>query len=477
MTQELHTIKQAGRIPFTLRLSTVPGSAPLRCFEIIRCLPGKRLACLAEWQGRTVFAKLFIDRRRAKVHWQREKAGCHILFERGITAPLLVHSGQLEGEKGYVLLFEYILEGRSFLECWQTEFDAERLDLLLKLTDVLAGHHCQGIVQNDLHLDNFLCAQGRIYTLDGADIVSVRKPLPKKTALKNLALLLAQLPTADEQSIDAIYRHYVAARSWGGDTPGDRKRLHAYVAHKRKLRQRHLFKRVFRECRDFSCSGSWRTFMVYDKSYDSPALRTLLEDPDRAMESGEPLKLGNSATVVRVTIDNRTLAIKRYNIKNRHHALQRAFRPTRAAVSWRNAHRLLFYGIATPRPIALIERRFGPIRSTAYFITEHIEGIDCRAFFNDGATDNRHRESIADQVAALLKKLYRHNISHGDLKATNFLIGEDAVFLIDLDAMKEYTLLFRFRRCRQRDMKRFFKNWESTPVVTDLFKRLLEAYC
>ncbi len=477
MKQELCAIKQTGPMTFTLQLHTASGLVPLSCFEVVRCLPGKRLACLAEWQGRTVFAKLFVDRRRAKVHWQREKKGCRALLDRGIAAPALVHSGRLDNDEGYVLLLEYIPDGRSVLECWQTESDVERLDLLFELTDVLAGHHSQGIVQNDLHLDNFLCAQGRIYTLDGADIASVRKSLPKKTALKNLALFLAQLPTADEQSIDAIYRHYAAARGWRGDAPGDRKRLHAYVVQKQKQRKQHLFKRIFRECRDFSCRSSWRTFMVYDKAYASTALKTLLEDPDRAIESGEPLKLGNTATLVRVAIDDRAFVIKRYNIKNRRHAVKRAFRSTRAAVSWRNAHRLLFYGIATPRPVALIEKRFGPIRRTAYFITEHIAGIDCRTFFTDSAADDRRNERIAEQVAALLKKLYRHSISHGDMKATNFLIGDDAVFLIDLDAMKEHRFLFGFRRCRRRDMMRFFKNWEATPAVADLFRRLLSDYC
>jgi len=231
MKQELHTIEQAGRTPFTLQLPTASSLAPLRCFEIVRCLPGKRLACLAEWQGRTVFAKLFIDRRRAKVHWQRESEGCRALLERGIVAPLLLHSGRLEEENGFVLLFEYICEGRSFLECWQSASDVERLDLLLDLTDVLAGHHRQGIVQNDLHLDNFLCARGRIHTLDGADIAAVSTPVPKQAALQNLALFLAQLPTEDERHIDAIHRRYAAGRGWAA-ARRDRERLHTYVMHK-----------------------------------------------------------------------------------------------------------------------------------------------------------------------------------------------------------------------------------------------------
>jgi tRNA A-37 threonylcarbamoyl transferase component Bud32 len=476
MKQELCTINQAGGTTFTLQLPTASGLVPLACFEIVRCLPGKRLACLAEWQGRTVFAKLFVNRRRAKVHWQREIKGCRTLLDRSIPSPSLVYSGRLLNDEGYVLLFEYIPDARSALECWQMESDAERLDLRFKLTDVLAGHHSQGIVQNDLHLDNFLCAQSQIYTLDGADIDSVSKPLVKKTALKNLALFLAQLPANDEQSVDAIYRHYCAARGWV-DTSRDCEHLHTYLRQKQQLRKQHLFKRIFRECRDFSCCSSWRNFTVYDKAYDSPALKTLLKDPDRAMTSGEPLKLGNTATVVRVEIDDRTFVIKRYNIKNRRHALNRAFRPTRAAVSWRNAHRLLFYGIGTPRPIALMERRFGPIRSTAYFITEYVADVDCRAFFTESAAEDGHKARIANGVATLLKKLHRHNICHGDLKATNFLIGDDSVFLIDLDAMKEYRFFFRFERCRHRDMKRFFKNWEANPAVSALFRRLLEAYC
>jgi aspartate/methionine/tyrosine aminotransferase len=44
-------------------------------------------------------------------------------------------------------------------------------------------------------------------------------------------------------------------------------------------------------------------------------------------------------------------------------------------------------------------------------------------------------DALADEVAGLFVLLKRSGITHGDTKATNFLIHEDRVHLIDLDAM------------------------------------------
>jgi hypothetical protein len=72
--------------------------------------------------------------------------------------------------------------------------------------------------------------------------------------------------------------------------------------------------------------------------------------------------------------EGRALLIKRYNLKNLRHALGRLWRPSRAWHSWREAHRLLFFDIPTPRPLALIEERCGPLRRRAWLICEYCPG-------------------------------------------------------------------------------------------------------
>jgi hypothetical protein len=57
-------------------------------------------------------------------------------------------------------------------------------------------------------------------------------------------------------------------------------------------------------------------------------------------------------------VAGRTLVIKRYNIKGFAHWLKRFWRPSRAWHSWREGNRLAFLGIATPKPLAVLEKRF-----------------------------------------------------------------------------------------------------------------------
>ena len=50
--------------PFTLLLDAQYTEAKrLECIEVVRVIPGKRLVCRAEWQGKSVFAKLYLDAR------------------------------------------------------------------------------------------------------------------------------------------------------------------------------------------------------------------------------------------------------------------------------------------------------------------------------------------------------------------------------------------------------------------------------
>ena len=162
------------------------------------------------------------------------------------------------------------------------------------------------------------------------------------------------------------------------------------------------------------------------------------------------------------------LVIKRYNIKNFSHGVARAFQNTRGWVSWANANRLNFLGIRTVAPVALVEDRFGPIRRKAYFITEYIEGADAMALaYNDDPSEE------IGSIAKIIKDMSAAGISHGDLKASNFILGSDGPVIIDLDSMKEHRGQFAKHRAQKRDIARFMKNWASEPQVWNRFAELL----
>lgn len=81
---------------------------------------------------------------------------------------------------------------------------------------------------------------------------------------------------------------------------------------------------------------------------------------------------------------------------------------------------------------------------------------------------------MAARLVRLLHRLQEQRISHGDLKASNFLIQGDDVLLIDLDAMRQHHSAAAFRKAWRRDLQRFRRNWDEVPELHELFARALE---
>ncbi|NVL32130.1 serine/threonine protein kinase, partial [Pseudomonas syringae pv. actinidiae] len=102
----------------------------------------------------------------------------------------------------------------------------------------------------------------------------------------------------------------------------------------------------------------------------------VLEQADALLDKGHSVQDRWRGERRPVEASGRTLVIKRYNIKNFSHWLKRFWRPSRAWHSWREGNRLMFLGIATPKPLAVQEQRFLGLRSKAWLVTEFIDGPD-----------------------------------------------------------------------------------------------------
>jgi serine/threonine-protein kinase RIO1 len=76
-------------------------------------------------------------------------------------------------------------------------------------------------------------------------------------------------------------------------------------------------------------------------------------------------------------------------------------------------------------------------------------------------------------IVDIIKELADAGVSHGDLKASNFLLGRDGPVIIDLDSMKEHTNPIDRDRAEKKDIARFMRNWESIPLVKQRFSELL----
>ncbi len=217
-----------------------------------------------------------------------------------------------------------------------------------------------------------------------------------------------------------------------------------------------------------------RRRLIYHRYYDSCALQQFLQDPDAFIDAADAtvLKSDATSTVACISFDGRKYVAKRYNTRGLWHVCKRAFRRTRAEHSWCAALQLARAGIDTPRPVAVVERRLGPLRGRAYYLTEHVDGELCSTYLRRQCPQ---RDAIVDVVATTFARLQRHRLSHGDMKATNLIVSDGRLYLLDLDAARAHRTAAGHARALMRDKRRFLANWDDVAELRNGFERALGA--
>jgi len=473
----LSELKNAGRnpsLPLSISLADAAGPADLQLLTLLRVLPGQRYVGAGVWRGRPVLAKLLVGSKASR-HFQRELNGVRLLADQGLTTPLLLADGLKEGEGGW-LLFDFLEGAHSLGDGWQ---QVESLPMLAdEQTAVLADAlgaigqlHRKGLWQEDLHLDNLLRQRGRLYLIDGAGICAETpgQPLSRQKVLENLGVFFAQLPKSLEPFTEELLVYYLLSN---GEHALPMEALQKQINKVRSWRLRDYLDKVGRECTLFSVQrGAFGLRAI--RREEEAAMLPVLDRADALLDQGHLYKTGGAASVGRVQIDGRTLVIKRYNIKGFAHWLKRFWRPSRAWHSWREGNRLAFLGIATPKPLALLEKRFFWLRSRAYLVTEFLPGPDIIERFAPYVESGDAPEAELLALDQLFAELIGERISHGDFKGHNLFWQQDRWAMIDLDAMRQHASVSSFAPAYSRDRARFMRNWpESSALYQVIDQRL-----
>ncbi len=444
------------------------------CIEVVRSLPGKRLVFLGEYEGEKVFAKLYLDPKRGERHWRRELDGLHAFNGHAITTAEILYSGKTAEQGLPIVVLEQLQGVVSVKQAWSESDDTIREQILKRMVLLLARHHKAGLCQTDLHLDNFLLSDREIFSLDGAGVQVHADGVSQDAMLENLGLFVAQLTPQWESMVQDICDIYSAEIGWR-EGPGSDILLEK-VQKAREQRWKEFRGKLFRNCTAFTYTEYPDGFQVVSNRHANSELFKLLLQPDTSFPGkDQAMKNGNTCTVWSAAADGLNLVVKRYNVKGFWHGLKLRSLPGRGERSWVNGHRLLFYGIPTPNPVALLKQRRGGFPIT-YLLTEQVEAVSARDWLRDPAVSNEDKENMAVQIAEMLNDLQRQEISHGDLKATNILIADGKAMLIDLDAMRRHKCDFTFKKAWARDIQRFLENWKEDQYLFDLFVKALQAH-
>lgn len=187
------------------------------------------------------------------------------------------------------------------------------------------------------------------------------------------------------------------------------------------------------------------------------------ESLNAAIEHGDVLKHDQTTTVIR----HKGLIVKRYNPRSNLHKIKRAFRRSRACRCWAMSYAFNRAGLNVAQPLMMYERRVGPIRTDAYFVSKNLIGEELLGILPTMSTDQQQQVLSAMRIAFV--QMRKHKLTHGDMKASNLLWVDDALFFIDLDAATQHKTRASWRVSHRKDVRRFLKNWKSNPALTQLF--------
>lgn len=433
-----------------------------------RMLPGRRWVFSADWRGQAVFAKVFIGKQADK-YARRDAQGALWLAEAKLATPALLWQGQTQSGQAQVLMYAAIPQAENVHQVYAQSDTGQRYTLIEKVVRVLAQQHAAGLVQTDLHLKNFMLSNDCVWSIDGDGIR--KQTLSKRAAYQQLSALIGKLAVLDQQAwVSALLNAYQAERKWPGEINAEQ--LLAWASRdKAKAVREYVERKIFRNCTDVVWQKTATFVLARNAHVALPDLNP--EFLETAMQGGQVLKSGNTSTVVRARLGQLEVVVKRYNIKNILHALGRCWRPSRAAHSWSNAHRLQYYGFLTPQPLAMLEKRFFGLRGEAYFVSALSALPDALTFFQTIKEDALRAEAIR-QLALTCYQFYLLRISHGDLKATNLQVNpQGSIIVMDLDSMQQHRCAKRALRAHVKDIRRLLQNWKDD---TSLYNALLQSF-
>jgi len=474
---QLSELARSGRtpsLPLTVTLADAAGVADLQLLSLLRVLPGQRYVGAGVWRGRPVLAKLLVGSKAAR-HFQRELDGVRLLAAQGLTTPLLLADGLKDGEGGW-LLFEFLEGAESLGDAW-AEVESlpaladEQTAVLAEALDAIGRMHGKGLWQEDLHLDNLLRHGGQLYLIDGAGVraEAAGQPLSRQKVLENLGVFFAQLPKSLEPFTEELLVYYLLSNS---EHALPLEALQKQIDKVRSWRLRDYLNKVGRECTLFAVQrGAFALRAV--RREEAAAMLPVLDQADALLDQGHLYKTGGAASVGKVEVAGRALVIKRYNIKNFAHWLKRFWRPSRAWHSWREGNRLAFLGIATPKPLAVLEKRFLWLRRSAYLVTEYLPGPDIIERFAPYVENGQAPEAELLALDQLFARLIAERISHGDFKGHNLFWQTDRWALIDLDSMCQHSSVGSFAPAYARDRARFMRNWPENSALYQVIDQRL----
>lgn len=481
-----HSLSSIGRqleVPFNIELLRDGNASELEITKVLRILPGKRLTAIGNHKGKTIVAKLFFHPSSWQRHLDKECSGIKEIRKQGFNAPDILGQYQLSGI-GSVILLEYLETAINLADYFSdrkgrsesSQNPQELNDVFSLVFKLLCDCHNAGLWQRDMHLGNYMLHRQQLYLVDGADIELLPNPADKQQRLDNIADFISQFPVCWDNRIGPMFAGYT--ESDANLSSDDLATVMPLVRKIRLKRLAHIEKKAFRTSSANRKVKDARHYYVHDRYFDEQHVEKFVGNPNSYFGTSPLLKDGDTTTVGEAKLAEKSLVVKRYNIISLGKWLTHLFTPSRAHRCWKNATMLLLLGVNTPRPLLFLEERwFWVVRLRAYFLSEKVHSENLLEQLNSDQK-NINTNDLVDAFEEFFSIMSNYQISHGDMKATNFIFLAGNLYILDLDGMKRHRFKWWATRKHLNDIKRFEKNWRGSaheetfaPLIEKLYSQ------
>lgn len=211
------------------------------------------------------------------------------------------------------------------------------------------------------------------------------------------------------------------------------------------------------------------------------ALQNICKNIDAYYRSPDKIILKNdrSSTVFKIGADNRlNIVIRKDNFASILKYLKRVIRKSRSRKIWDKGHLIKDFGLKTINPIALIEDYTCFVRTGSYVVSEYIDGMTLREYFCNPNISDSDKNIIASRLVQDIYRWHALGITHGDPKASNILVREDDIYLIDAEDIKISKNKWSKVHAITRDKYIILHNWQKYPEQREAWIRkfVLEHY-
>ncbi len=472
------------------------GSEATGELTVLRDNPRRRIVAV-DADGRPVLVKHFrvgsgrhALRERVKAQLGQSQAGREwralgAMRHAALPVPEPLALGTLaDGDQ--VLVMEFV-SGHSFGE-WLRAHRDELRSVLPRLGKLVASIHREGWVHGDLHVGNLLVSGRRLVLIDWQHAARTRAEyarredrahlehslarrlsLPQRMRFREAALGIER-PSRPGSGRDETAR---AALRGAGAAVAARYHQHARSRTRRALRPGRLYAPVaLRDQRGLRTRDLSERELGHALEQHRAAL-TAADDP-------RVIKNDARSKVTQLELGVRRLIVKETPWRGLARALADALRGSPGQRAWLGGHGLRARRVGAALPYAFLETRWLGLPARSWVVLEDLRPAWEAAF----AVERGHAAAaeVTDALVALLIRMHRREIDHGDLKGTHILLrrvlrqGSHRLepFLIDLEGVRFRTRL----RARQR-LRALAELNASLPdnIPTELRCRAWLHYC